>query len=262
MNNQKKEKKKAKEKENIEKPKRRKHWIIKTFLVLLIIGASGTLALFGINAYVKMSVKDSIITADEAADLDADCILILGAGLYDSDTPSLMLSDRLNKGIELYELNASDKLLMTGDHGRVSYDEVNVMKQTAINAGIPSSDIFMDHAGFSTYESMYRARDVFEAKKVIIVTQGYHMYRALYIAEKLGLEAYGVATDPRSYGQAADTRNNVREPLARIKDFFSVLFKPEPTYLGDAIPVEGNGDSTNDKEFTTTVSGNNIALTE
>ena len=104
----------------------------------------------------------------------------------------------------------------------------------------------MDHAGFSTYESMYRAKEVFEAKKVVIVTQKYHLHRALYVAEKLGIDAYGVSSDPRTYrGQFV---REIREILARDKDFFKCIVKPEPTYLGDTIPVSGNGDTTNDKK--------------
>ena len=102
----------------------------------------------------------------------------------------------------------------------------------------------MDHAGFSTYESIYRAKDIFQAKKVVIVTQKYHLYRALYIANRLGLEAYGVGADPRQYVGA--TYREIREILARDKDFIKCIFKPEPTYLGDTIPVSGNGDITND----------------
>jgi vancomycin permeability regulator SanA len=103
----------------------------------------------------------------------------------------------------------------------------------------------MDHAGFSTYESMYRAKEIFQAKKVIIVTQQYHLYRAIYIAESLGLEAYGVAADYRSYyGQ---TKRDIREVLARVKDFGTSILKPKPTYLGDAIPIWGDGNQTNDE---------------
>ena len=111
--------------------------------------------------------------------------------------------------------------------------------------GISSENIFMDHAGFSTYDSIYRAKHIFEAKKVIIVTQKYHLYRALYIANQLGLKAYGVNADPRQYAGA--TYREIREILARNKDFIKcVVFKPSPTYLGDSIPVSGNGDMTND----------------
>ncbi len=154
-----------------------------------------------------------------------------------------MLEDRLLQGIELYDMRVADRLLMSGDNGTKYYDEVNVMKQFAMDRGIASSHIFMDHAGFSTYESMYRARDIFQVERVIIVTQRYHLYRALYIAEKLGLEAYGVPSDPRLYAGQQFMDN--REILARVKDFFKVIARPEPTYLGEVIPVSGDGDLTN-----------------
>ena len=118
------------------------------------------------------------------------------------------------------------------------------MKKTAVEAGVPSGDVFMDHAGFSTYDSMYRAKEVFQAKRVIIVTQRYHLYRALYIAEQIGLEAWGVAAEDVAY--AGQSGREVREILARIKDIGYCMIKPEPTYLGEAIPVTGNGDQTND----------------
>jgi SanA protein len=213
-------------------------------LFLVLVSILGLVSILNINACVKSSVKDKIITVDETALLNSDCILILGAGVWSGGRPSYMLEDRLLQGIDLYENGASDRLLMSGDHSRKEYDEVNVMKQFAIDRGINSEHIFMDHAGFSTYESLYRARDVFHADRIIIVTQKYHLYRALYIAEKLGLEAYGVASDPRQYvGQEI---RNLREILARVKDFFTVIFKPEPTYLGETIPLSGKGDLTND----------------
>lgn len=216
---------------------------------ILILGIVLCIVLFTaivcINSYVKSSGQDRILTAEEAEELtDVNCIIILGCGVKDDGVPSDMLNDRLLVGIELYESGASEKILMSGDHGREEYDEVNVMKQFAIDKGVTSKDVFMDHAGFSTYESMYRAIDIFKAKKVIIVTQGYHLYRALYIAEKLGIEAYGVASDLRNY--VNQTYLDRRETLARNKDFFSVILKPEPTYLGESIPVSGNGDLTND----------------
>ena len=158
--------------------------------------------------------------------------------------PAAWLQDRLNVGISLYQAGAAPKLLMSGDHGSDDYDEVNVMKNFAMDKGIPDEDIFMDHAGFSTYETLYRAKEVFEADKVIIVTQKYHLYRALYIAEKLGIEAYGVPADQEDY--AGQLKRDAREILARIKDFATCIIKPEPTYLGDKIPVSGSGSLTND----------------
>jgi vancomycin permeability regulator SanA len=149
----------------------------------------------------------------------------------------------LEKGISLYEQNTSNKLLVSGDHGQENYNEVSVMKQYAIDAGIPSNDVFMDHAGFSTYDSMYRAREVFCAKKVIIVTQAYHLPRALYVANALGLDAYGVAAESQSY--AGQAYRDFRELLARNKDFIYVHCSLKPSVLGDAIPVSGDGDITN-----------------
>ena len=136
-------------------------------------------------------------------------------------------------------------MLMSGDHGKENYDEVNVMKGFATDRDVDSSDIFMDHAGFSTYESMYRAKEIFQAEKILIVTQKYHLYRAVYNARALGIDAYGVASDPRTY--VGQTYRNIREVLARNKDFIYTIIKPEPTYLGEPIPVYGNGNQTNDK---------------
>lgn len=222
--------------------RKKKRWI--GLLIFMFTSILALISILIINSHVKSSTKDRIITVDKTASLDADCILILGAGVWDDGRPSYMLEDRLLQGIQLYENGASDRLLMSGDHGSKEYDEVNVMKQFAIDRDIISEHIFMDHAGFSTYESLYRARDIFKAEKIIIVTQKYHLYRALYIAEKLGLEAYGVASDPRQY--SGQEIRDLREVLARVKDFFNVIIEPKPTFLGESIPVSGNGDLTND----------------
>lgn len=226
--------------------KKRRKLLRNIICVLLCLALAGAAVLLGINAYVKASAGNYILSAEDAAQLtDVDCILVLGCGVRDDGTPSDMLRDRLLRGIELYELGAAPKLLMSGDHGQTTYDEVNIMKGFAVDAGIASADIFMDHAGFSTYESMYRAQDIFQADKIIIVTQGYHLYRAVYIARALGIEAYGVASDLHTY--AGQTYRDAREVLARVKDFGTSIFKPEPTYRGDAIPISGDGDLTNDE---------------
>ena len=214
-------------------------------LVVLCLGIVGGGLVLGINTHVKKTAGAHIITQEEAADqVDVDCILVLGCGVREDGTPSHMLEDRLKQGVALYNLGVSPKLLMSGDHGRVDYNEVGTMKQYALSAGIPSEDVFMDHAGFSTYESLYRAKEIFGAEKVIVVSQEYHLYRALYIAQRMGLDACGVSADYRTYwGQ---TSRDIREILARAKDFVNTIFWPEPTFLGETIPVSGNGNLTND----------------
>jgi len=221
--------------------------IKKIVFILSVILLVLVLVVLGISGYIKSSTKNQIISVEESSNLeDIDCIIILGAGIW-GDKPSPMLEDRLLQGIELYNNNVSTKIIMSGDHGREEYDEVNIMKEFAIEKGVPSENIFMDHAGFSTYESIYRAKEIFEADKIVIVTQKYHLYRALHIANSLGIEAYGVGADPRQYVGAM--YREIREILARNKDFVKCLFKPEPTYLGETIPVSGNGNATNDKEY-------------
>ena len=221
-----------------------KKWLKRGILALFCLGITGGLAVFGLSSFVKNRTADKIVNETEAAKLDADCILVLGCGVREDGTPSLMLRDRLETGVALYEAGAAPKLLRSGDHGRKDYDEVNLMKDYAMEKGIPSEDIFMDHAGFSTYDSMVRARDIFCAKTVVIVSQEYHLYRALYLAEKLGLEAYGVpALDVNYRGQAY---REFREMLARSKDFCTAVIQPQPKFLGEKIPISGNGDLTND----------------
>ena len=112
-------------------------------------------------------------------EMDADCILILGAGIEDDSTPSPMLKDRLDVGVWLYKLGAAPKILLSGDNGSIGHNEIHVMLNYVIEAGVPREDIFCDHAGFSTYDSMYRARDVFCVSKAIVVTQEYHEYLSL-----------------------------------------------------------------------------------
>jgi len=214
--------------------------IVSIFLALCLLGA---LCVIAVNTYVVQSTKKQILSPDDAAALnDVDCILVLGCYVNENGEPSAMLSDRLQRGVELYEADAAPKLLMSGDHGRYTYDEVTAMRQYALAADIPSQDVFMDHAGFSTYESIYRARDIFQAKKIIIVSQKYHLHRALQIANALGVEAYGVAADYRGY--SGQFYRDVREILARNKDFVKSIFKPKPTFLGDAIPIFGDGNLT------------------
>lgn len=215
--------------------------IFRIFSVMIVLIAILALS---INFYVKSSTNSAIYTADSVISGEYNCILILGCGILANGEPTAMLTDRLLCGIDLYQRGLAPKIIVFGDHGTIDYDEVNTMKNFCIAHGVPDSDIFMDHAGFSTYESLYRARDIFQADHIIIVSQTYHLYRAVYLAQALNLDAIGVSSDLRNYrGQAY---REFREILARNKDFVYAIFKPLPTYLGEVIPVNGDGNLTND----------------
>ena len=215
----------------------------KIIIAVICIGIVCMAAVMGINFFVVKSSEKYVLEMKNAGE-GYDCVLVLGCAVW-GDRPSHMLEDRLLVGIELCKNGASEKLLVSGDHGTEEYDEVNVMKTFATDRGLASEDVFMDHAGFSTYESMYRARDIFKAKKVLIVTQEYHLYRAVFVARRLGLDAYGVPSDLRDYG--GQIFRDIREILARNKDLVYTIIQPEPTYLGNEIPLNGNGNETNDK---------------
>ena len=187
--------------------------IRKIIIAIVTIIILGIIAVFGINQYVKSVASKNIIQEVENAK-ESDAILVLGCQVMEDGSLSLMLKDRLDKAIELYKQGISEKIIVSGDHGR------------------------------EEYESLYRAGYIFKVEKLIVVTQEYHLYRAVYIGNKLGIETYGVPAEKTLYyGQ---TSREIREILARDKDFVKCIFKSKPTYLGESIPVSGNGDLTND----------------
>jgi SanA protein len=151
-----------------------------------------------------------------------------------------MVADRLATGVALYKAGKVQKILLSGDHGQTNYDEVNAMLKYCVDQGVPEQDIFTDHAGFDTYDSMYRARDVFKVNDCLVVTQGFHLPRAVYIARSLGLDATGVTADLQAYPNS--WRFSLREWPARVKAFFQLhVTHPEPKFLGPAIPIDGDG---------------------
>jgi vancomycin permeability regulator SanA len=223
----------------------KKRWIVIGGAGLLL--ALAVLAAALINAGVVSTASQYTYGADEVDGLPAaDCVLVPGALVFGDERLSDVLRDRMDTAIAIYEAGKAGVLLLSGDHGQKDYDEVNAMMDYAISKGVPKEDIFLDHAGFSTYESMYRARDVFCVESVIIVTQQVNLHRAVYDARKLGLEAYGVNADSHVYGN--EKQQALREVLARVKDYLYVnVFLPEPKYLGDAIPIWGSSALTHDK---------------
>jgi SanA protein len=177
---------------------------------------------------------------DNMEDLgEAQAVLVLGARVYEDGRLSVIFRDRVDTALEVYNSGKAGKILVSGDHGREDYDEVNAARDYLLEKGISEDDIFTDHAGFSTYDSIYRARDVFLADSIIISTQEFHLPRALYIAEKLGVKAQGIKADKHIYFY--DKRNRAREAPARIKAFFNVALKTKPKFLGETISISGSG---------------------
>ncbi len=206
--------------------------------IILVLAICVVFGVAGVNAYVMDKGDKTIITSEESQNLkDVDCIIVLGCYVKEDGTPGNILADRLRTGVELYKKGVAPKIIMSGDHSSDEYNEVASMKKFAVDMGVASEDIFMDHAGFSTYETMYRAKEVFSAEKVVIVTQQYHLYRSVYIAEKLGMKGYGVASSFKL--------EQSREILARCKDFMTTIIKPRPANLGRTYSIKANGNMTN-----------------
>ena len=219
--------------------------------VLFLLAVCAGIFCIAVNRHILRVTKDKLYPAvnSENAELPEggfDCIFILGCGVYEDGTPSPMLYDRLGTGALLYDAGLAPKIIVSGDHGRENYDEVNTMRDVLVSMGVPEDDIFMDHAGFSTYDSLYRADYIFGVEKAVIVTQDFHLPRALYIAERRGIDAVGVSADLRAY--AGVKYNYAREIPARIKDFFTCAFGAKPKYLGEQISLDQSGSVTADKK--------------
>lgn len=199
------------------------------------------------NVYMMATTTFDITDSySEEVDLKPECIMVMGAGVEADGSPSAALKARLDTGIGLYQQGVAPKLLLSGDNGRVEYDEVSAMKAYVLEKGVPEEDIFLDHAGFNTYDSVYRADYIFCVSRMIVVSQKDHLYRVLYGCKKMGIDALGVAAQGHeSYSSYySDSKYNYREMLARAKDLVKWIIKPEPKYLGNKIPIDGDGRET------------------
>lgn len=208
-----------------------KKWTTAVWMIIAALAACAAWA----NGAMLASSGRYIVSAQEAQTFQADCILVLGARV-DGDVPSLILKNRLSCGVDLYFQEDAAKLLLTGDGGENRYDEVSVMQSYALQSGVSGQDILLDRKGFDTYDSIYRAKELYGVRRVVIVTQSYHLYRALYIARALGLEARGVAAEPQKDGQLL---RDLREVIARCKDFAACMVKPQPEVMGDTVFISG-----------------------
>ena len=215
-------------------------------LFIIFTSILGILVFVGIiiNLYMILKTSKKIKKINENIP-KSDAIMVLGCEIRKNGYPGIVLKQRLDKAIEVYRNGLAEKILVTGNHATDEYDEVNSMKNYLKSKGIESNKIFMDHAGFTTYESMYRAKFVFNVKSMIIVTQKYHLYRSIYIANKLGMEVYGISA--RDIKDRRIKGHFLREFCARIKNFIKCIYKPESRYMGEIIHISGDGNITNDK---------------
>jgi SanA protein len=207
---------------------------------LVALGVVCGLLVVGVPNLIVWLGGRSPVTTDVAEVPHAQAALILGAQVYRDGKPSIMLRDRVNAGAELYRAGRVDKLLLSGDHSRKDYDEVGTMRRLLLAQGIPAQDIFTDHAGFDTWDSAQRARRVFDVKSAVVVTQRFHMARALYDARRAGLKVTGYAADRRDYGRVM-RRLEVREAAARVKTVGDAITGANPHFLGAEIPITGDG---------------------
>lgn len=195
-----------------------------------------------INAYVCVTTHPSFSSTEELehnTSLNADAIVVLGAGINWDGSPSTVLKDRLDTAIALYNADVAPKIIMSGDNSDSTYNEVMAMALYAEDQGVSADDIFCDHAGVSTYDSMYRLRYVFMVDRCVLVTQEYHLYRALYDARSFGIEARGVPSDNATYAHKDDYE--LREVLARVKDFFAVAFNSEAETKSEPVSLNQSG---------------------
>lgn len=213
-------------------------------LLLLGLAAVAVVALANLAtvASTRGQVRTVATAADELSGNPADAVVVLGASVYPDGTPSDILADRLEVAVDLYKAGAAKAIICSGDNRTSHYNESDAMKAYCVSLGVPSEDVYVDHAGNTTYESLYRARHLFGAQRIIVATQAYHLYRALFAADQLGMEARGVATDKGAYDD--QLKYSVREIAARTKDFFVALLQM-PVALEEApISLDESGDLT------------------
>jgi SanA protein len=210
--------------------------------LLLLVAALPLALVAAANALVVLDARGD--SAGSLSDVPhAQAALVLGAQVKPDGTPSAMLADRIEAAAALYRAGKVDKLLLSGDHGRWAYDEVGTMRRELLARGIPARDVFTDHAGFDTWDSAQRARRVFGVESAIVVTQRFHLARALYSAHRAGLDATGYAADRRSYGTVMG-RLRLREALARVKVVADSVTGADPRFLGPKLPIGGDGRDT------------------
>jgi SanA protein len=207
---------------------------LKLFLIFCLISV---IVIVSINLFIVTKSKQFIYKKE--SDLPkCYTAIVLGALVSKSGYLSDFLQDRLDVAIQLYKNRKISRFLLSGDHGHANYDEVNSMKAYLIKNGINTNDIFLDHAGFDTYNTMVRANEIFQVNDAIIVTQEFHLSRAIYIARQKGLIAYGICADKREYSSI--NRLRIRELIANLKALYEIAINKKPKFMGSSIPITGD----------------------
>jgi vancomycin permeability regulator SanA len=163
--------------------------------------------------------------------------IVFGAGLWRDGTPTPVLRDRVQTAANLYFAGKVEKLLMSGDNRVVEYNEPEAMRQYALSLGVPDEDIVLDYAGRRTYDTCYRARDIFRVDSAILVTQGFHLPRAIYLCNMLGVDGVGVPADIQYYRKVSRAFWTFREVLATIGAVNDIMFKKPVPVLGEPEPI-------------------------
>ena len=207
--------------------------------IFFVVGAMlmSMFAVLAINFHID-SKSNPYIFQDMNNLPEVETALVLGAKVFQQGTMSGMLQDRVDTAIDLYKKGKVKKILVSGDHGKENYDEVNAMKDYFLKKGVRGEDIFLDHAGFDTYDSLYRANKIFEVSSVVVVTQNFHLPRAVYIGKGLKMEVCGFSADRHLYANI--DYNKSREVLSKVKAFSDLNFHAEPKFLGEKIPISGD----------------------
>ncbi|WDF62982.1 SanA/YdcF family protein [Flavobacterium sp. KACC 22763] len=214
----------------------------KYFKIALYLAIIGLTAIVSINYYVKSATKKNIYYSIKKFPKN-DVGIIFGAGI-NGNQPSKYLKDRLDAGIMLWKAKRINKILLSGDNGRDEYDELTVMKNYCYNHGLDTTKIFIDYAGFDTYSTMYRAKHIFKIKKATLISQEYHLNRAIYIGQKLGIKSSGYSANKGEYLGYNYVR--FREYGSIFKSFFDVLRNREPRFLGGEININGESNYSKD----------------
>ena len=204
------------------------------FAGLLMLGI-GIIVLFGYRLFVESEARPLMYEVGDT-DLPRNHVaLVFGAGLRSNGEPSAILRDRVATGVGLYKSGKVDKLLMSGDNSQVDYNEVEAMRKTAVDMGVPDEDIVLDYAGFNTWDSCYRAREVFSLKEATLVTQRFHLPRALNACNYLKVKSIGVIADRSRYNTF---NNELREIPALMGNLFRILINDQPRFLGPKVNVD------------------------